>query len=85
MEEYIDAFTLLTSRRQSGFAVQPITLSEIWVYIDRHSVTDSEYFVELIILMDNTYLGLVNNPKEKSVFNRKDKDSSNGLKVKSNH
>lgn len=73
MKEYFDAFSLLSSRRQSGFSPQPIMLSEIWAYIDRRGVTDEEYFEYIIILLDDIFLQSENQPNTNKDFKGKSK------------
>lgn len=58
MEEYFQAFFILSSRRQNGMSVNPILYSDIVLYASTHLKYNFELFEHLIILMDNHYLGL---------------------------
>ena len=60
LEECIRAFNILSTRRQVGMSKNPITLSEIMLYIDSFGCTETEIFVLHIIRMDLAYLEHVN-------------------------
>lgn len=60
MIEYINAFDILSSRRQCGMTVNPISMSDIFAYLKIFGSTDAEVFVKHIITMDAVFLAHIN-------------------------
>lgn len=56
LEEYIQAFNILSTRRQVGMSKNPITLVEIMQYVNLFGCTEADIFILHIIRMDLTYL-----------------------------
>lgn len=56
MGEYVEAFTLLGSKRPSGFGPSPISLSDIHAYVLMFGCSDLIQFIRLITDMDSAYL-----------------------------
>ena len=57
LQEYYIAFNRLNAKRQYGFgAEQPITLSDIEAYLRLFTTHDTELFVDMIIILDITYI-----------------------------
>lgn len=57
LEPYYDAFCVLNGRRQSGMAEQPLLISEIIAYSQRHLFdTDYIFFERAMIELDEEYM-----------------------------
>lgn len=56
MNEYIEAFKVLSGRRNVGMVPNPIALSEIVVYASLYELDDHEDFIHCISEMDDGYL-----------------------------
>ena len=67
--EYIEAFYMLTSSRQSGMGIGAIPLSEIFGYADRHYSDEDEYdaFVSIIQSADSAYMSAGHEEQERKV------------------
>lgn len=67
-QEFITAYNVLASRRTAGFAVNPISLAEIYAFIGLFGApsVSIETFVELIGVMDVKYLELSNGNRTSS-------------------
>lgn len=68
MHEYIVAFDMLSSRRSSGFAPNPISMQDINAYLNIFGATDIEKFIRHIIIMDCAFLNYI-----AKIQNNKDK------------
>lgn len=56
MTEYIEAFKVLSGRRNVGMVPNPILLSEIVTYANLYELDDIEDFIYCVSEMDDGYL-----------------------------
>lgn len=56
IEEYVQAFDILSISRQSSFDRGPISFGDIHLYAFRYDIEDFPLFCRMIQIMDVTYL-----------------------------